>query len=84
MFEMVGNLAKNSPGVSMPDFIRVRMELMGYRASYRQLSLLTGVPAMTLQRNFTGRRDTRLATALEVARVLNSTVEELAIHCNLI
>jgi transcriptional regulator with XRE-family HTH domain len=80
MFEVVGNLAKNNEtGVSLPDFVRERLEEMGYRPSWRQLALLSGVPFSTLQANLTGRSETRLGTAKKLAEALTCTVDEL---CN--
>lgn len=76
---MVDNTAKTTTswGATLPPYIHARMEDLTLKPSVRKLASLSGVPAMTLHRNFSGERAMTFETAKKIAAALQVTLDEL-------
>lgn len=79
MFEVVSNLARtpNSPGANLPEYIYERMVELEYRPSLRKLGELTGIPAMTLRDNLSGKKEISFRNAVRLSESLNISLDEL-------
>ncbi|MBS2008228.1 MAG: helix-turn-helix transcriptional regulator [Cyanobacteria bacterium SZAS TMP-1] len=77
---MMDNTARKASGWGdgLPVFVRSRMESLDMRPSLRQLAALSGVPPMTLQRNFHGDRVMSFETAKKLAAALQVSLDTLA------
>lgn len=82
---MVDNLArKHEAGVSLPPFVRKKLELMGIKPTLRELARQLNRPSGPLHKNFTKQTEMSLGNAKQLADFLGVTVDELIINCDLV
>lgn len=75
---MLDNLArKNEAGATLPPFIRVKLESLGYRPTLGELARLLKRDKSTLGRHMSGKSEMGLATAVALAELLDVTLDEL-------
>lgn len=79
---MIDSAAKETSkwGDGLPSFIFLRMQSLNMKPTMRGLAAVSGVPAITLHRNFHGERAMQFETAKKLAKALKVSLDELALH----